>query len=333
MRDRLLRACSDKGLDIQISSEFSGPRSYTFIVLPQRETLVRHVRSKLEDIAVAMGVPGIMMSFIDGVLTLEVPRRPPVFPTLTELLVKYPPGDVGEFIVGVDTKSRPVYANIRELPHVLIGGSTNSGKSVMVHGLISCMIATHSPAELRLILIDTKAVELSKYEGLPHLAAPICYEAAHAAETLFNLVHLMEVRYQKMRSMGIRDAAHRPEEFPLIVVVVEEYADLVMSAQNVEAPLILLGQKSRAASIHIVLATQRPSVKIITGVLKANFPARLALRTISGVDSKVILDSTGAEKLLGAGDALFAHNGVVTRLQCPYTRDEDIAWIKEHYSR
>ncbi|MCC7261326.1 MAG: DNA translocase FtsK 4TM domain-containing protein [Candidatus Latescibacteria bacterium] len=229
---------------------------------------------------------------------------------------------LGKNIVG-----EPYVADLTRMPHLLVAGATGAGKSVCINGLISSILFKATPEEVRLIMIDPKVVELTMYNDIPHLMVPVITEPKKAAEALKWAVAEMEARYQKLAKMGVRHlsdynrklAAKPPETvegvepekaMPYIVIIIDEFADLMLTAPaDVETSLMSLAQKSRAVGIHIVLATQRPSVNVITGVIKANFPSRIAFQVASKIDSRTILDSNGAERLLGRGDMLFLPGG------------------------
>lgn len=229
---------------------------------------------------------------------------------------------LGKNIVG-----EPYVADLTRMPHLLVAGATGAGKSVCINGLISSILFKATPEEVRLIMIDPKVVELTMYNDIPHLMVPVITEPKKAAEALKWAVAEMEARYQKLAKIGVRNlsdynrklAAKPPEPvegiepekaMPYIVIIIDEFADLMLTAPaDVETSLMSLAQKSRAVGIHIVLATQRPSVNVITGVIKANFPSRIAFQVASKIDSRTILDSNGAERLLGRGDMLFLPGG------------------------
>jgi S-DNA-T family DNA segregation ATPase FtsK/SpoIIIE len=228
---------------------------------------------------------------------------------------------LGKNIVG-----EPFVADLTRMPHLLVAGATGAGKSVCINGLISSILFKATPEEVRLLMIDPKVVELTMYNDIPHLMVPVITEPKKAAEALRWAVAEMEARYQKLARLGVRNLsdynrklAGRPAEpegvepekpMPYIVIVIDEFADLMLTAPaEVETSLMSLAQKSRAVGIHIVLATQRPSVNVITGVIKANFPSRIAFQVASKIDSRTILDSNGAERLLGRGDMLFLPGG------------------------
>ena len=232
------------------------------------------------------------------------------------------------------------------MPHVLIAGATGSGKSVCINTLIMSIIYKYSPDEVKLIMVDPKVVELSVYNGIPHLLIPVVTEPKKAASALNWAVAEMGERYKKFAATGVRDltaynkrideAKRRgnieglPEKLPKIVIIIDELADLMMVANaEVEDAIVRLAQLARACGIHLVIATQRPSVNVITGIIKANIPSRIAFAVSSGTDSRTILDSNGAEKLLGKGDMLFAPYGSPNpiRVQGAFVSDEEVSAV------
>lgn len=249
--------------------------------------------------------------------------------------------------LGMDIAGNVVTTDLTRMPHLLIAGSTGSGKSVCVNAIITSFLYKSSPEDVKLILIDPKVVELAEYNGIPHLMMPVVTEPKKAAGALGSAVAEMEKRYRLFAENSVRDiksfnklAAAQPElaleKMPYIAVIIDELADLMMvSGKEVEDYICRLAQKARAAGIHLIVATQRPSVDVITGLIKANIPARIAFAVSSQVDSRTILDGGGAEKLLGMGDMLFLPLGASkpTRVQGTYVRDEEISRVIEFVKR
>jgi S-DNA-T family DNA segregation ATPase FtsK/SpoIIIE len=249
------------------------------------------------------------------------------------------------FAVGKDIAGQPVIGDIAKMPHLLIAGATGSGKSVFINTLIMSIIYKAKPDDVKFIMIDPKVVELSVYNGIPHMLIPVVTDPKKAAAALNWAVAEMTDRYAKFAELGARDVKSynakvetlpdtedrpRPKKMSRIVIIVDELADLMMVAQNeVEDAICRLAQLARACGIHLVIATQRPSVNVITGLIKANMPSRVALSVTSGVDSRTIIDMNGAEKLLGNGDMLYYPQGYQkpARLQGAFLSDDEIAKV------
>ncbi len=240
-----------------------------------------------------------------------------------------------KFTLGKDVSGHPIVADLAAMPHLLIAGTTGSGKSVCVNSILTCFLLNNTPDDLRLILIDPKRVELTSYNGIPHLLAPVVVEIERVVGALQWMTREMDNRYHKFAQIGARNisdyntrlAAQGGKKLPLLVVVIDELADLMMIAPDEsERTITRLAQLARATGIHLVIATQRPSVDVVTGLIKANFPARVAFAVASGVDSRVILDQPGAERLLGRGDMLFQapDSPSPVRLQGVFVSDMEI---------
>ena len=326
-----------------------------------------------DDVARSLSVTAVRIATVPGrnVIGIEVPnaRRETVF--LSEVLasdeVQKHPGRL-TLALGKDISGAAVVADLARMPHLMIAGTTGSGKSVGVNAMILSLLYRMSPDQCRLILIDPKMLELSMYEGIPHLMAPVVTEPAKAVTALKWTVREMERRYRAMSQLGVRNIGgyndrvvearakgevvtrrvqtgfdpdtSRPtfedqplvlEPMPLIVVVVDEMADLMMVAgKEIEAAVQRLAQMARAAGIHVIMATQRPSVDVITGTIKANFPTRISFQVISKFDSRTILGEQGAEQLLGMGDMLYMQGGGrITRVHGPFVSDEEVEKVVE----
>ena len=279
---------------------------------------------------------------------IEVPNSQKTFVSLRDVIESHSFNNIQSSLaiaLGRDVSGEPVAADLGTMPHILIAGTTGSGKSVCITSIITCLICNNSPDDLRLVMIDPKKVELIRFNGLPHLLGRVEVELDRILGTLRWMTREMDRRYRKMEKMGARDLhdynvriKRRRAEKPLprIVVVVDELADLMMMAQHeTEQTLVRLAQMSRATGIHLVVATQRPSTDILTGVIKANFPTRISFRVASATDSRVILDSNGAESLLGQGDMLFLGTDAAgaVRIQGVMTTDAEIDAVVDHWSK
>lgn len=259
-----------------------------------------------------------------GHFCLEFTRKEREFPTFFETHSALKGKKDGEFVVGIDENGKILTKNIEDCPHLLVSGQTNSGKSVFLNSFISC-INCYS-AHTGLMLIDPKQVEFTQFENSPRLICPIITSVDEAIARLNQLCNIMDDRYAKLRSMGFQN--NENNTFDKIICVIDELADLMLtSSKEVEEPIVRIAQKGRACGIHLVLATQRPTVNVVTGLIKANIPTRIAFSMASIRDSIVMLDKAGANELLGKGDCLvkFADRLDVIRVQAPYISKEDIA--------
>lgn len=239
-------------------------------------------------------------------------------------------------ILGADIKGAPIIADLAKMPHLLIGGTTGSGKSVGLNTFILSLIAAQTPEDIKFVLIDPKKIEFSIYNNQKYLLTPVVTETEEAIAVLKYLTKEMDKRYELLAekmSKNIAEYNTRGQgHLPYIVCVIDEFADLMALDKTVEKDVMRLAQKARAAGIHLILATQRPSVDVVTGVLKANFPTRLSYKVASSADSRTILDATGAEDLIGRGDSLFlAANGSLTRVHGAYIPDSEIAALLKPY--
>ncbi|HKP76443.1 MAG TPA: DNA translocase FtsK 4TM domain-containing protein [Longimicrobiaceae bacterium] len=357
-------------IDGKVVGMTTGPVVTQFEVEPAPGVKVARIASLDADLALALRAPSVRIVAPipgKGAVGVEVPNPAPEMVHFREVI------DAAQFrgskaalplALGKDIAGRPLVADLARMPHLLIAGATGSGKSVCVNTIITSLIFRHTPQSLRFLMVDPKMVELSMYNDLPHLRHPVVTDNADAAAVLKWAVIEMERRYQLLSANGVRNLldfntrvdsgqlmrtpepdgdegdperwVYRGGRLPYIVVIIDELADLMMTVQGeVEKPLALLAQKARAIGIHLILATQRPSVNVITGLIKANFPSRIAFRVSSKVDSRTILDQNGADSLLGNGDMLLmppASNDPV-RVQGAYLSTEDterlMAWYRE----
>jgi S-DNA-T family DNA segregation ATPase FtsK/SpoIIIE len=241
------------------------------------------------------------------------------------------------FSIGKDIAGHPVVGDLTKMPHLLVAGQTGSGKSVMINDILTSLLYRNSPSDLKLILVDPKQVELTPYNDIPHLLTPVIHEPEKCISALKWAVAEMERRLRTMAGVGRRNIQEynnlkKEEGMPYIVIVIDELADLMMmAARDVESLVVRLAQKARATGIHLVLATQRPSVDVITGLIKANVPARIAFTTASQVDSRTIIDQIGAEKLLGQGDMLLSTSNMPKpiRVQGAFISDEETMKVND----
>jgi len=325
-----------------------GPTVTRYEFQPAPGIKVNKIVGLSNDIALAFAVAAVRIEApIPGkaAVGIEVPNRHKEIVVLRELLER------GEFTghpsslllaLGKDVGGKPIFWDLRDMPHLLIAGATGSGKSVCINAILASLLYRADPMRLRIALIDPKRVELSVYAGLPHLCAPVISEVRLVVRFLKWLCREMDARYELLSEVSCRNIeeynsiVEGKEKLPYIVVVIDELADLMMTAPgDVETYICRLAQMARAVGIHLVVATQRPSVDVITGLIKANFPSRLAFAVSSQVDSRTILDGPGAEKLLGNGDMLFAPMGVgkPIRGQGAFIRTEETKRIVEHWAR
>jgi S-DNA-T family DNA segregation ATPase FtsK/SpoIIIE len=333
-----------------------GPVVTTFEFKPEAGIKYSRVTGLCDDLCLALRAESILIERMAGKSTvgIQVPNHERETIWLREVV------EAQEFLgskskltlaLGKDINGRIVTADLNSMPHLLIAGSTGSGKSVAINAFIMSILYKCTPDEVRLILVDPKRLELGNYEGVPHLHTPIITEPKLASNALRNAVREMERRLKVLAAKGVRnidqynklfdgssaslfedDSEERP--LPYMVIIIDELADLMMlDGQNVEASITRLAQMARAVGIHLVLATQRPSVDVITGLIKANFPARMSFRVATKIDSRTILDANGAEALLGRGDMLYLPNGSarVHRVHAPFVTEKEIAAVVEHW--
>ncbi|MGN0334147.1 MAG: DNA translocase FtsK 4TM domain-containing protein [Lachnospiraceae bacterium] len=350
---RLQQILKDFGVNVTVTDVSCGPSVTRYELQPDHGVKVSKILALSDDIKLNLAVADIRIEApIPGkaAVGIEVPNKENTTVTLRELLsseefVRHSSNLA--FAVGKDIGGKIMIADIAKMPHLLIAGATGSGKSVCINTLIMSLLYKSAPDDVRLIMIDPKVVELSAYNGIPHLLIPVVTDPKKAAGALNWAVAEMTRRYQlfaeyqvrnlegynaKVKSIEMIEDDEKPEKLPQIVIIVDELADLMMVAPgDVEDAICRLAQLARAAGIHLIIATQRPSVNVITGLIKANMPSRLAFAVSSGVDSRTILDMNGAEKLLGKGDMLFYPYGYPkpVRIQGAFVSDEEVGAVVE----
>ncbi len=341
----------------QVTQINPGPVVTTFEFKPEAGIKYSRIIGLTDDLCLALRAESILVERMPGKSTvgIQVPNREREIIWLREN-IESPEflGSKSKLTIGMgkDINGRIAAADLAGMPHLLIAGSTGTGKSVAINAMIMSILYKSTPDEVRLVLVDPKRLELGNYEGVPHLYTPIITEPKLAANALRNAVREMERRLKLLAAKGVRniDSYNRlfddtPSLFseqttsddgpiPKIVIIIDELADLMMlDGNNVEESITRLAQMARAVGIHLVLATQRPSVDVITGLIKANFPARVSFRVATKVDSRTILDANGAESLLGRGDMLYLPSGSarVHRLHAPYVTEKEIAAVVEFW--
>jgi len=345
--ETLENALASYGIDARVVDVERGPRVTRYEIHLPAGVRVGRVTNLADDLAYALSALAVRVEAPvpgKGVIGVEVPNPDVTFVHLREILES----DVATrtksriaFALGRDISGHPMMADLATMPHLLIAGATNSGKSVCLNSLIVTILVRARPDEVKLLLIDPKRVELSLFEGIPHLAAPVAHDAKEAAGLLRWAIREMELRYSQFADLGVRniigynERARIDQELkPLyyLVIVIDELADLMMqAATEFETSICRLAQLARATGIHLVVATQRPSVNVITGTIKANIASRIAFAVASQVDSRTILDVNGAERLVGSGDMLYlpldAPTGKPIRIQGAYVSEHDIARV------
>jgi len=336
------RTLESFGIPVEMGEINIGPKVTRYTLKPAEGIKLSRITALNQDLSLALASHPIRIEApIPGksLVGIEVPNKVSALVRLGSLMA-YPEfssaGLLG-FVLGRDVNGEPIFTDIDKMPHMLIAGSTGSGKSIMIHSLLISLLYKNSPATLRLILIDPKRVELSIYNNLPHLVSPVITESKKALAVFRWAIEEMERRYELLLQAGSRDIQSYnkkyPEEpLPYILIVVDELADLMFSyGRDVEGSVVRLAQMARATGLHLILSTQRPSVEVVTGLIKANITCRVALQLPSQVDSRTVLDSAGAEKLLGGGDMLFvsSESSKPKRIQGAYIPEEEVRKVTD----
>ncbi|HVH50603.1 MAG TPA: DNA translocase FtsK, partial [Gaiellaceae bacterium] len=342
--DLLVQTLAHFGVDASCIGQISGPRVTRYELQLAPGTKVNKVAALKDDLSYALATTEIrILAPIPGkqAVGVELPNLSPNLVTLGDIFDDLPATASPLAVwLGKDISGAAVWTDLARMPHLLIAGTTGSGKSGSINAILTSILLRATPDDVRMILIDPKRIELSHYESIPHLLTPVVSSPKEASAVLANCLAEMERRYERLSSVRARNLNEANRAFrqrgepslPYLLVVIDELADLMMVApQAVEDAVIRLAQKSRAVGIHLVLATQRPSVDVITGMIKANVPSRIAFAVSSQTDSRVILDTNGAESLLGQGDMLFKPLGTsrLQRVQGAYVSEEEIALVVE----
>ena len=337
------RTLESFGIPVEMAEINIGPKITRYTLKPAEGVKLSRIIALNQDLSLALAAHPIRIEApVPGksLVGIEVPNKAAAIVRLGSLM-NYPEFTASgplTIIVGRDVTGEPITMNIEKLPHLLIGGTTGSGKSIVLHSLLISLLYKNSPETLQLILIDPKKVELSVYDNIPHLIAPVIKEAKKSARALQWMIKEMERRYEVLDANGSRDIQSynkkNPNDvMPFLLIVIDELADLMMGyGRDIEGSVVRLAQMARATGIHLIVSTQRPSTEVVTGLIKANITSRIALQLPSQIDSRTILDTAGAEKLLGGGDMLFVSNefSKPKRIQGAYISEEEVAKVTEY---
>ena len=336
------------GIDARVVGTNTGPVVTQYEVRPEKHVKLSRIEGLQDDLAMALAARSIRIEApIPGkdVVGIEIPNHKSEvvgFRSLIEDADMLAATSRLTFALGRDVSGQPYAVDLAKMPHLLVAGATGSGKSVCINALITSLLMHARPDEVRLILIDLKRVELAPYDALPHLLQHVIVEPHEAKAALNWAVHEMEDRYKRLASHTVRNiAAYNElpgvdERMPFVVLIIDELADLIMrEGRKVEDPIVKIAQKARAVGIHLVLATQRPSVNVVTGLIKANVPSRIAFAMASNVDSRTVLDQPGAEDLIGRGDMLYQPVDLPrpVRLQGVFVSDKEVTAVTEHWRK
>jgi len=356
-RKRIAASFADHAVDVTIDKVFSGPAVTMYGIKPgweekrgakRKRVRVNQLVTLENDLAVELGAANIRFEPIvagESVIGLEVPNKTAAKVNMRSVIDNaawsaFESKAEIPFALGLGSGGKPIFTDLTKMPHILIAGTTGSGKSVCVNAFIISVLMTRMPSQIRMILIDPKRVELRHYQGIPHLATEVITEPEEAVMVLQALVAEMKQRMKALEDKRVRNivAYNRKTRhpFPYLLVIIDELADLMLTtSKEVEQLLQRLAQMGRATGVHLVVATQRPSVDVVTGLIKANFPSRVSFALASQADSRTILDQGGGEKLLGRGDMLYAPIGAnkPTRLQGLLLKDAEIDAVAAHWRK
>jgi len=339
------RTLESFGIAIEMGEISIGPKVTRYTLKPAEGVKLAKITTLSQDLSLALAAHPIRIEApIPGrsLVGIEVPNKSAAIVRLGSLIAYEDFNNAGPltFPMGRDVSGEPIFVDIEKMPHMLIAGSTGSGKSICIHTILISLLFKNSPQTLKMILIDPKRVELSVYERIPHLVAPVITEAKKTVGVFRWAINEMEERYKILLDSGSRDIKSynkkNGEKMPYLLIVIDELADLMASyGREIEGSIVRLAQMARATGIHLLLSTQRPSVEVITGLIKANITSRVALQVASQIDSRTILDASGAEKLLGGGDLLFISSDFSKpkRIQCSYISEDEIKKVTDFIAK
>ncbi len=345
--EAIQKTLKDFGVDVSMGDVNIGPTVTQYTLKPAEGVKLNTITARTNDLALTLAAPSVRMEApIPGksAVGLEIPNKQAATVTLREILETEDLKKTGSTLnlpLGRDAAGIPFVADVRRMPHLLIAGSTGSGKSVCINAIIVSLLYQNSPADMRLLLVDPKRVEFTEYNGIPHLLAPVITETDKTVSALKWVVAEMERRFKlfaesSRRNIEVYNEDPTEGQLPYIVVIIDELADLMtQAAQEVEGSIVRIAQMARAVGIHLIVATQRPSVDVITGLIKANIPTRIAFAVASNADSRTILDQPGAEKLLGRGDMLYLTSDLPQpkRIQSVLVTDKEIRAVTDFLKR
>jgi len=333
------------GFPCDIAAAEVGPASTRYHIQPIGLGTIKELVAILPDVGLRLGVHGIKsVGHLPGSSSIGVEIEHAEVPQITmSNIIGTMGGQQIPVPIGIQPNGHAMSIDLAEAPHMLVAGSTGTGKSVFINSLIASTLALRNPDQVQFVMIDPKMVEFQRYRGLPHMLMDLLVDVDQAVEALHVLERFMDDRFRELANAGFQDIksfnANLEEQgssdapFSRIVIVIDEFADLIMQNKHVERPIVRIAQKARAAGIHLVLGTQRPVVKVVTGLIKANVPTRVSFRVPSVVDSRVVLDEKGAEKLGGPGDLLIKGSGILNaqRAQAPYIDTASIDRLVNHW--
>lgn len=346
-KNRIIEVLHEFGVDVTINTEPErGPSITRYELVPKKGVKIARIKALTDDLTLALKAVSIRIEAPipgKGAVGLEVPNSVVSVVAIREILEALPARGVVAplpMALGKDIAGQPVYGDLSRMPHLLVAGATGAGKSVCLNNIIASLLATATPDQVQILMIDPKRVELTVYNGIPHLIKEVITDARMAAGALFEMTKEMDSRYERFAKVGVRkieeyNAKFLDEQLPYVVIIIDELADLMLVAPaKVETTIMRLAQLARATGIHLIVATQRPSVDVITGIIKANIPSRIAFAVSSQVDSRTILDMAGAERLLGRGDMLFLpiDASKPKRAQGAYITGEEVTRLVEFWA-